>query len=357
MRMALDLALKGKGKTSPNPMVGAVVVRGERVVAEGWHRRCGSDHAEIAALKKAGAEAKGARLYVTLEPCFHYGRTPPCVDVVIQSGVREVVIAMKDPNPLTNGQSIAKLRRAGIPTRVGLLGKEAGRINEVFVKYIKTGMPFAAAKCAQTLDGKIATVTGESKWITSLKTRDYARRVRDEFDAILVGVNTVLKDDPGLNGKNRSRPLKKIILDSSLKISLKAGLFLRVEPSHCLIAVTKKAPLQKIKHFQRRGIHVIVCPERQGCVDLKWLFEELGRREITSILIEGGARVIGSALRDHLVDKMYVYIAPKIIGDQDALSSVAGIPTVDVNKSIFLRDMTFQRIDQDVLITGYPKRR
>ncbi len=357
MRMALNLALKGKGKTSPNPMVGAVVVRGERVVAEGWHRRCGSDHAEIAALKKAGARARGAKLCVTLEPCFHYGRTPPCVDQVIASGIREVVIGMVDPNPLTRGKSIAKLRRAGIKVRTGILRPDAERLNEIFVKYIKTGMPFAAAKCAQTLDGKIATVTGESKWITSSKTRDYARRVRDEFDAICVGVNTVLRDDPRLNGAKKTKRLKKIILDSSLQTPLTARLFKGVRPADCMIAVTRKASPAKIKQFQNKGARVIICPVKDGHVDLKWLLKALAKEEITSILMEGGARVIGGALKEKLVDKLYIYVAPKIIGDQNALSSVAGIATVDVNKAIFLRDMTFQRIDQDVLITGYPKQR
>ncbi len=353
MQTALNLALKGKGKTSPNPMVGAVVVKWARVIATGWHRRCGADHAEIVALKKAGGRARGAKLYVTLEPCFHYGRTPPCVDQVIAGGIREVVIGMVDPNPLTRGKSIAKLRRAGIKVRVGILRPDAERLNEIFIKYMRSKMPFVAAKCAQTLDGKIATVTGESKWITSSKTRDYARRVRDEFDAILVGVNTVLRDDPRLNGAKKTKRLKKIILDSSLKTPLTARLFKGVRPADCIMAVTRKAAPAKIKQFQNKGVRVIISPVKDGHVDLKCLLKALAKEEITSILMEGGARVIGSALKEKLVDKLYIYVAPKIIGDQDARSSVVGVNTVNIGRSIRLKDLTSLNIGQDILLTGY----
>lgn len=353
MRMALDLAVKGKGSTSPNPMVGAVIVKGTKVIATGWHKRCGTDHAEIVALKKAGSRARGAKLYVTLEPCFHFGRTPPCVDNVIASGVGEVVIAMVDPNPLTRGKSIAKLRRAGIKVKTGTLRPQAERLNEVFVKYMRSKMPFVAAKCAQTLDGKIATVTGESKWITSLKTRDYARRIRDEFDAILVGVNTVLRDDPRLNGAKKVKRLKKIILDSSLKTPLTARLFKGVRRADCIIAVTRKASPAKIKQFQNKGVRVIICPAQDGHVDLKWLLKALAKEEITSILMEGGAHVIGSALKGKLVDKLYIYVAPKIIGDQAALSSIVGVNTVNIGRSIRLKDLTSRNIGQDILLIGY----
>ena len=353
MQMALDLAAKGKGYTSPNPMVGAVIVKGNRVVTSGWHKRCGADHAEIVALKKAGARSRGAKLYVTLEPCFHYGRTPPCVDKIIQSGIRGVVIGMVDPNPLTRGKSIAKLRRAGIKVKMGISRPQAGQLNEVFVKYIRSKMPFVAAKCAQTLDGKVATVAGESQWITSSKTRDYARRIRDEFDAILVGVNTVLRDDPRLNGARATKRLKKIILDSSLQTPLTARLFKGVRPADCVIAVTRKAPSARIKQFQNKGARVIICPAKDGRVDLKCLLKALAKEEITSILMEGGAHVIGSALKEKLVDKLYIYVAPKIIGDQDALSSIVGVDTVNVGRAIRLKGLTSRNIAQDILLTGY----
>lgn len=356
MQMALDLAVKGKGMTSPNPMVGAVVAKGSRVVGVGWHKRCGADHAEIVALKRAGTKAAGARLYVTLEPCFHYGRTPPCVDKIIESGIKEVVIAMKDPNPRTNGKSIRKLRRAGIKVKTGVLEKEAAFFNEAFVRHITSGMPFVVAKCAQSLDGKIATAQGRSQWITCEQARDHARRIRDDFDAILVGITTVLRDDPRLNGVRKTRPLKKIILDSALRISPRAKLFDGVHPSDCFIAVTSQAPLKKIKFFSDKGVHVIVCPAQKGGVHLKWLFKALAKREIMSILIEGGGRVVGSALQKKLVDKMHVYVAPKIFGDQDALSAVRGLHPADIHQVIQLKNLDYQRIGTDILITAYVQR-
>ncbi|OGW97613.1 MAG: riboflavin biosynthesis protein RibD [Omnitrophica WOR_2 bacterium GWA2_45_18] len=353
MQRALALALKAKGQTSPNPLVGAVIVRGEKVIAEGWHRRCGADHAEIVALKKAGDRAKGARLFVNLEPCFHYGRTPPCVDEVIRSGIQEVILGMKDPNPLTHGKSVAKLRRAAIPTRVGILRTECEKLNEVFVKYITTGMPFVATKSAQSLDGKIATASGRSQWITSEKSRQYARVIRDEFDAILVGINTVMKDNPGLNPHRKTKKLKKIILDTTLKISLTAKLFEGMDPRDCLIVTTAAASPSKRDALAARGVTVIIAPPKEGRVDIRWAFKELAKREITSILVEGGARVIGSALRENLVDKMYIYTAPKIIGNQRALSSIDGLNGTNVEQSVRLKNLTMKPLDDEWLVTGY----
>lgn len=353
MQRALHLALKAKGKTSPNPMVGAVIVRGNRIIAEGWHHRCGADHAEIAAIKKAGRRARGARLYVTLEPCGHYGRTPPCVDQIIQGGIKEVIMAMKDPNPLTNGKSIVKLRRAGIKVKVGVLRNEAARINEAFIKYIKYKMPFVVAKCAQTLDGKIATATGHSHWITSPKARQFARSKRDEFDAILVGINTVINDNPRLSGHSKTKRLKKIVLDSALRIPLRARLFAGTQRGDCIVATTKYAPPAKKKLLQKKGITIIRCPQCRGQIDLPWLLKELAKREITSILMEGGAQVIGSALKDRLVDKMHVYVAPKIIGDHKALNAVVGVNVRLLKRAIVLKNITFQKIDSDLFIAGY----
>jgi len=352
MQRALVLAMRAKGMTSPNPMVGSIVVKGHKIIAEGWHRYCGAAHAEIEALRKAGNRAKGAKLYITLEPCFHMGRTPPCVDQIIQSGVKEVVVAMKDPNPLTHGKSIAKLRRLKIPTKVGILSEESAKLNEAFIKYISFGMPFVAAKCAQSLDGKIATSNGHSRWITSTQTRQYARKIRDEFDAILVGSNTVLKDNPQLTGT--VKPLKKIILDSTLKIPGNAKIFIE-GASHCIIATTQRASKKKIEAFQKKGAQVVVCPEKNNRIHLKWLFKLLAKQEIMSILIEGGSHVIGSALKEKLVDKMYIYIAPKIMGDQDALSSVVGLKVNNVNKTIPLQNIELDRLGEDILVLGYLK--
>ena len=356
MQIARRLALKAKGKTSPNPMVGSIIVKGKQIIAEGWHRYCGADHAEIDALKKAKVPVSGAKMYVTLEPCYHFGRTSPCVDELIKSGVREVLIGMKDPNPLTNGKSRAKLRRAGIKVKVGFLQNELEAMNEVFIKYTKKRMPFVAAKSAQSLDGKIALATGQSQWITSVASRRFSRKIRCEYDAILVGINTILKDNPRLGGNGKTRKSKKIILDSTLKMPLKARLFSGVEPSDCIIATTVKASERKKAVFLKRGINVIVCPVRRGLIDLKWLFKALANREIMSILVEGGAHVIGNALLEKLVDKMYIYIAPKIFGDQKALSSVVGVNTGHLDRAIQLERMTHQNIGGDILVQGYIKK-
>ncbi len=266
---------------------------------------------------------------------------------------KEVIIGMKDPNSLTNGKSIAKLRQAGIATRVGFLKDELGIMNEAFIKYIKTKMPFVVTKTAQSLDGKIATAKGQSKWITSEAARRFARSFRDEFDAILVGINTVLKDDPKLNGSKAARRLKKIVLDPSLKISLKARLFSGTRPSDCIIATSAKASDKKKKVLDKRGFTVIVCPYRDGQLDLKWLFKELAKQAIMSILVEGGAHVIGSVLRERLADQMVIYIAPKIFGDQRALNSVVGLRMQNVSKAIELKRMTFREIGGDLMIKGY----
>ena len=353
MHTAMQLALRAKGQTSPNPMVGCLIVKGNKILAEGWHQAAGKDHAEVAALKKMDFKARGAKMYVTLEPCVHYGRTPPCVDSILRSGIKEIVVGMKDPNPLMNGKSIALLKNAGIKTKVGVLQKELKQMNEAFIKYIKTRMPFVVAKCAQTLDGKIATAAGDSQWITSEKTRLFARNLRNEFDAILAGIETVLKDDPRLNPSQSAKCLKKIILDSRLRISPRARLFKGIRPSRCILAVTKKARLKKIKYFQQRGVNVLICPERQGRIDLRWLFKELAKKEIVSILIEGGAHVIGSALRENLVDKMHIYAAPRILGDEGALSSVAGLKAGKIAKAVFLKNLTVQKIGRDLFLTGY----
>jgi len=353
MQRALDLALKAKGSTSPNPVVGAVIVKKGRIIAEGWHRRCGADHAEIVALKKAGKRACGGKMYVTLEPCNHYGRTPPCVDQIIKSKIKEVVIGMKDPNPLTNGKSIAKLRRAGIKTKVGVCQKRSEVINEAFIKYKKKKLPFVAVKCAQTLDGKIATANGQSKWITSEAARRLARRIRDEFDAILVGITTVQKDNPRLSANRKAKRIRKIVLDSSLKISPKANLFSGVKPSDVVIATTAKASSRKRDSLLRKGINIIVCPQRGGEINLRWLFKELAKQEITSVLVEGGAHAVGNTLKEKLADKAYMYIAPKILGDQRALSSVVGISTENISKAIRLREVTIEKVGEDILVQGY----
>lgn len=356
MTYALDLALKAKGMTSPNPVVGAVIVKNHQVIAEGFHRRCGEDHAEIMALKKAGIRAKGATLYVTLEPCFHFGRTPPCVDAVIKSGIKQVVIAHKDPNPLTAGKSIQKLKKAGIKVEIGILENECRQANEVFIKYITRKMPFVVAKSAQSLDGKIALANGQSKWITSKASRDFARKKRDEFDAIMVGANTVKKDNPRLTGVRKDKVIKKIVVDSALSISPKAKLFSTGKSEDCYLLTTKRASSDKIKFFQKKGVHIIICPVRQRKVDMEFGLRELAKKEISSVLIEGGSKLIGSALNHGLVDKLNVYIAPKIIGDAKAVSSVVNFAPTALNRVIQLKNLEIKNIGEDIFLSAYVHR-
>ena len=351
MRLALAEAKKGLGRTSPNPMVGAVIVKNGKVLAKGYHHYYGADHAEVDAFKKAG-EVKGAKLYATLEPCNHTGLTPPCVDEVIRRGIKDVVIAMKDPNAFTNGKSIQKLKKAGIKVTVGVLESDARKLNEAFIKYMTTKLPFVVAKSAQTLDGKIASRTGHSQWMTESKTRNFTRRLRDSFDAILVGRGTALKDNPKLTGI-RNKNLKKIVLDSTLQISKSAQLFKNTLNGQCIVATTLKASKVKIKILEKMGVQVIVCPVTANGIDLKWLFKELVKNGIISILIEGGARTIGLALKQNVVDKIQIFVAPKILGDQEAVSSITGLNIVNVNYSIQLKDITIQKIYNDLLIEGY----
>jgi len=357
MRRAYELALRGKGRASPNPIVGAIVVKNGQIIGEGWHQRCGGPHAEIFALAQAGAKAEGATLYVTLEPCFHFGRTPPCVDAVIKSGIGEVVIGMTDPNPLTNGKSIAKLRRAGVKVRAGFLQEELAEANVPFIKFIQTGMPFVVAKVAQTLDGKTATRTGQSKWITAESTREFSRALRNDFDAIVVGADTVIQDNPGLNPNGRDKQLRKVVLDSTLRVSARAKLFAVARKEDCIVATTAKAAASRVKNFEKRGITVLVCPAKNGRVNLKWLFKELAQKGMINILVEGGAAVIGSALKEKLVDKMHIYVAPKILGDQDAQSCVKGLAISRVERAIRLSNVRTTPIGEDVFLEGHVRYR
>ncbi|MBL8012277.1 MAG: bifunctional diaminohydroxyphosphoribosylaminopyrimidine deaminase/5-amino-6-(5-phosphoribosylamino)uracil reductase RibD, partial [Candidatus Omnitrophica bacterium] len=286
------------------------------------------------------------------------GRTPPCVQRIVESGIAKVVVGMKDPNPLMDGNSVALLRRVGLQVEVGYLTKELEKLNEVFIKYIRKKIPFVTAKIAQTLDGKIATVTGESQWITSESTRAFSRRRRDEFDAIMVGANTVMSDDPGLSPFHQNKRLRKVIVDSVLKISPDAQLFKHVEPADVILATTRKASASKIKAFLKQGVTVLVAPllDPSGRVPLQWLMRELGAMQIASVLIEGGGRLIGSALKEGVVDKMSVYIAPKIMGGQNAVSGVSGLNIKNVSDLIELEDTTLTPLKEDFLLEGYVHR-
>jgi diaminohydroxyphosphoribosylaminopyrimidine deaminase/5-amino-6-(5-phosphoribosylamino)uracil reductase len=353
--MALRLAEKGRGRTSPNPMVGAVVVKGGRVIASGWHRRAGEPHAEAIALRKAGKAARGATLFVTLEPCSHTNkRTPPCSPLVIASGVKRVVIAMIDPNPRVSGGGIKAIRKAGIEVVTGVLEQEARKLNEAFIKHVTRRVPFVTLKIAQTLDGKIATASGESKWITGEEARREGHVLRDRSDAILVGINTVVKDDPSLTARiPGGRDPARIIVDSKLTIPLAAKAVTQSSTARTIVATTPDAPKTKIEKLQAAGVDVLVIKDSWGRVDLKDLMKKLGKRDILSVLIEGGAEVHASALKDGIVDKVVLFIAPLLMTGRDSICSIGGTSPVKLTHALKLRDVTTRFVGQDLMVEGY----
>ncbi len=353
MREALKIAANAKGRTSPNPMVGAVIVRDNRIIAEGWHRRAGTPHAEIHALKMAGDLAYGSTLYVTLEPCSHFGRTPPCANAIVESGIKRVVAAMSDPNPKVAGQGFEILKNAGIEVEVGVLESEARKLNENFLKWITTGRPFVTLKTAMSLDGKIATSIGQSKWITCDESRKKVHELRDVHDAILVGIGTVLADNPSLTtrletgGKNPVR----VIVDSNARTPLISKV-VTDNQALTIIAVTKNAPAEKVDALKKLGVEIIVAGDGTK-VDLSTLMNELAKREIISIFVEGGGTLNFSMLRESLVDKVYAFIAPKLIGGQEALTAVEGEGFQQLNEAVTLKNIHTEMIGSDILIFGY----
>nr|WP_304150655.1 bifunctional diaminohydroxyphosphoribosylaminopyrimidine deaminase/5-amino-6-(5-phosphoribosylamino)uracil reductase RibD [Mitsuokella multacida] len=356
MREALELARNAEGRTSPNPMVGAVIVQGGRIVAAGWHRKAGTPHAEIHALRMAGELAKGATLYVTLEPCSHYGRTGPCAKAVVEAGIKRCVIAMKDPNPLVAGRGIKILEDAGVETVCGVLEEEARRLNEVFLKWVPEKMPFVALKTAMTLDGKIATRTGESQWITNEASRRRVHEYRDRYDSILVGIGTVLHDDPSLTtrlpdgtGKNPVR----IIVDSQARTPLTAKVVCDGQ-AKTIVAVTEQAPAERCEALEAVGAEVVRAG-KGAHVDLRALMQMLGQREICSVFVEGGGSVNFSLLQAGLVDKVYAFIAPKIIGGCTALTPVEGAGFAALKDCVELSGIQVEEMAGDILLTAYTR--
>ncbi|MDD5136172.1 MAG: bifunctional diaminohydroxyphosphoribosylaminopyrimidine deaminase/5-amino-6-(5-phosphoribosylamino)uracil reductase RibD, partial [Candidatus Omnitrophica bacterium] len=332
MRMALGLARRAQGLTSPNPAVGAVIVKGGRIVGKGYHKRCGLPHAEVNALDDAGAKARGAVLYVTLEPCDHFGRTPPCTDAIIDAGIRKVVVGMKDPNPVNNGKGIRKLNRAGIGTVVGILEDEARDLNKPSIKFITTGMPYVTVKMAESLDGKIATKTGDSRWITDTDSRRFVHGLRSKVDAIMVGARTVVKDDPLLlSNLSKGRQPVRVIVDSALKIPKSAKIFSRMDESPVIIATTKAG-------------------SKPGRVDLRDLLKKLGGMGICHLLVEGGGEIVASLVEKRLVDEFLFFIAPKIIGGRDAATSVEGAGIKKMREALNFSKMRIRKFKKDILI-------
>ncbi len=361
MKMALALAKKGVGFTSPNPVVGAVVVKDGAVVGKGYHRKAGGPHAEVEALRDAGALSKGATLFVTLEPCHHFGRTPPCTRAILEGGIRRVVAAMADPNPAVTGGGLDFLRRKGLETVVGILEDRARLLNEAYIKYVLTRRPFVTAKCAATLDGRLATRTGDSRWVTGPKARNHVHRMRHAADAILVGVGTVKKDDPRLTtriaGKKVSHPLR-IILDTRFRLPEAAKVLRDTTDSDTLIVIGesyKKNPrvLAKKERIEKAGVQVMATPTRAGGIDLDRLMDRLGARGVTSLLIEGGSRVLASAFSCRIVDKIAFFFAPKILGGDDGYPICRGSGPQRMAEALSVERIRLRRFGDDVMIEGY----
>jgi diaminohydroxyphosphoribosylaminopyrimidine deaminase/5-amino-6-(5-phosphoribosylamino)uracil reductase len=351
MRRALDLAARGKGLTSPNPMVGCVVVHGGRVIGEGFHERAGGPHAEVNAIRAAGGgDIADATLYVTLEPCCHHGKTPPCTDLIIQHKPARVVVAMRDPNPLVVGNGIEALDAAGIDVEVGVLGPEAQTLNEAFTKFITRKMPFVIAKCGMSLDGKIATRTGDSRWVTGEASRKLVHELRNEVDAILVGSRTVMMDDPSLTARldAQTKDPIRVILDADDYLASDRRVFNQDSPAPTWVA------LPEGREFEGAD-DVIYVPNGPGGIDLVALMRELAAREVMSVLIEGGGTTHASAFEAGIVDKVMFFVAQKIIGGRDAITAVEGEGADRMADVIQLERMTARTIGEDILIEAYVK--
>lgn len=352
MRQALVLARKGYGRTSPNPMVGALLVKRGRVIGEGWHKRAGAPHAEIEAIH-ATANPKGATLYVTLEPCSTVGRTPSCVEAVKAAGIRRVVVAAVDPNPAHAGRAFRRLRGVGIDVSKGMLASEASELNAAFDYWIVHDMPLVTVKAAMTLDGRIATAHGESKWITGPAARRRGHHLRKGSDAILVGINTVLADNPSLTvkGKLKSRPLRRIILDSHARIPLTAKV-LNDELAHATtVVVTRDAPKRRVDAITKMA-SLFVSPTRKGRVDLRWLLKRLGTEEVTNLLVEGGGEVNASFLVGGLAHRVVFFYAPKILGGNDSRRAVSGDDARNMSEALELENVEWNRVGADLLLTA-----
>ena len=351
MRETLRIAKNALGRTSPNPLVGAVIVKDGKIIAEGWHRQAGTPHAEIHALNMAGELAKGATLYVNLEPCSHFGRTPPCAKAIIDAGIKKVVAAMSDPNPKVAGRGFELLKNAGIEVQVGVLADEAEKLNEIFIKWITKNLPFVTMKFAASLDGKISTVTGESQWISCEESRKFVHHLRDINAGIMVGVNTVLMDNPSLTTRiDGGKSPVRIVVDSMARTPIDAKVICD-DQAETIIAVTTSAPAGKLSALRNSGVEIIIAGDGPK-VDLEILMRELAAREITSVLLEGGGTLNFSMLEAGFVDKVYTFIAPKILGGKNAPTAVAGAGFKNLADAIQFKNIRTEKIGTDILIVS-----
>lgn len=358
MEQALSLARLALGQVSPNPAVGAMVLKDDEVIGKGYTQPPGCNHAEVVALEQAGDKANGSMMYVTLEPCCHYGRTPPCSSAIIAAGVKEVHMAMLDPNPIVSGRGKEELEAAGIKVSIGECRQEAKDINEAYIKYITTGLPFVTVKYAMSLDGKIATHSGDSKWISNEESRHYVHKLRYINDAIMAGVNTVMVDDPhmtarcggGRGGTAKKQPLR-VIIDGEGRTPLTARLF--SEPGETLLVSGIEIKQEEAEAYRKLGAEPLALPSPKGYINLKKLLKILGERGITSVLVEGGSILHGSIFDQGLADKVVVFVAPIIIGGEKAKTAVAGKGIDKVIDSFKLKRIKIERFGQDIMISGY----
>lgn len=354
MERALQLAQKARGFTSPNPMVGAVIVKNGKIIGEGYHKKCGEAHAEVNAFNNATEDVTGATMYVTLEPCSHTGKTPPCADKIIEKKIARVVVGATDPNPLVSGRGIQKIKNSGINVSYGLLADKSIKLNEIFMKYIITKKPFVVYKSATTLDGKTATVSGESKWITNQSSRNQVHMLRHYLSGIMVGVNTVLTDNPMLNCRTEgcTSPVR-IVVDSSLKIPVECNLVQTADKYKTIVATLQSDTSIKAGMLTQMGVQVLTVKEKDGRVDLDSLMTKLGEMGIDSILLEGGGTLAFSAFKQKIVDKVIYYVAPKIFGGASAKTSVEGNGFSKIANSVKLNNVSTQMVDGDICITAY----
>ncbi len=356
MALALKKAAKGLGRTHPNPVVGAVVARGDRVLAVGHHRKAGGPHAEVVALRRAGAQARGADLYVTLEPCNHQGRTPPCTDAVVAAGVARVFVGTIDPNPLVSGRGVRRLRAAGIEVHTGVLGDACQAANEMWFKFITRKLPWVVLKAAVTLDGKLASRSGDSRWVSSPRSRALAHMLRDELDAVLIGIGTALADDPRLTARGPGqRDPVRVVVDSTARLPPDARLLRQPSEAPTLVACTLRAPAARLKALERAGAEIVRCRSRGRRVDLEDLLKRLAGRGLTSVLVEGGAAIHGSFLERSLWDELYLFVAPKLAGgDAPSWAGFSGPRRMAAALPLDLRMV--ERVGPDLLLCGRPAR-
>lgn len=356
MKRALELAKLGTGYTNPNPLVGAVIVKNNQIIGEGYHKRYGSPHAEINAFDNSTEDVSDATMYVTLEPCSHYGKTPPCADAIVKKGIKKVVIAMLDPNPIVSGKGIDILKSNGIEVITGVLEEESKKLNEIFIKYITTNRPFCILKTAMTLDGKIASYTGDSKWISNQVSRKFVHKLRHKVSSIMVGIGTVLTDNPllttRLDAEEGVNPAR-IIIDTHGRTPLDSKIMKTSKDVKTIIVTTNLSDNKKLKSMEDMGAEIIITPLKEGKVDLSYLMGILGERKIDSILLEGGSTLNYSALNEGIIDKVISFISPKIIGGDTAKTPVGGEGIMYMKDAISLKNINISYFESDFMIEGY----